>query len=349
MRILAIIPELTHDNFRGRALNLLRQRSLWKIPVLRDWLVHPSLFTGVAWGGTLNLMRHAALARSLGADTALVTPHGRDTYGRYNVVDLPFLPWDTIRPDDVCIVPDFCTDLTDRISGRVIVYLQVPIHVRADFDYKHPRVRLWTDSPFMRDRCRDVFPGKDVAVVPNIIDPRMFPFRPQAEREPGLIFAFPRKGPEYIEATRNCYSSRGGKYWKFELVNGLSIHELARQMQRPQAFLASADDEGCALPPQESMAAGIVVVGKNARGANFSMEHRRTALVAETPDEAAACLREIEDHSLREEIARNGRDYISRFFPENEPTTLWQETLREFGFPVRKPATHFSTSAVAAS
>src|SRR4051794_38338766 len=206
MRVLAIIPELTHDNLRGRALNLLRRKGLWKLPVLRDWLVHPDLYTGVTWGGTLNLMRHASLARSLGATAALVTPHGRDTYGRFNVVDLPFLPWGAIRPEDVCVVPDFCSELVDKIPGRVIVYFQVPTQVRADFDYRNRRVRLWTDSPFMLERCQGVFPGKEISIVPNIVDPRAFPFKSQAEREPGLILAFPRKGAEFIEATRRHYA-----------------------------------------------------------------------------------------------------------------------------------------------
>ena len=229
------------------------------------------------------------------------------------------------------MVPEFCSELVDRLKGPVIVYLQIPIHLYNNFDYLNPRIRLWTDSPFMLEKSTAVFPGKDIPIVPNIIDPVMFPFRTQSEREPGLIFAFPRKGPEFIQATRDEYARLGGTYWHFELIDGLPLSELAREMRRPQAFLASADVEGCALPPQESMAAGIVVVGKSARGANFAMDHRRTAMVADTPDEAAQCLRELEDVELRDAISQNGLDLIRRYFPEGEPTDLWHRTLVELG------------------
>jgi hypothetical protein len=86
------------------------------------------------------------------------------------------------------------------------------------------------------------------------------------------------------------------------------------------------------------MAAVLFVVGKSARGANFAMEHRHTAMVAETPEEAAVALRELEDATLRDTISRNGHAFIRRYFPEGEPATLWRTTLRELGFPVREPA-----------
>ena len=183
----------------------------------------------------------------------------------------------------------------------------------------------------MLAKCQKVFSGKEISIVPNIIDPVMFPFRPQIERERGLIFAFPRKGPDFIKATQDAYSDSGGTYWRFELIEGLTLSKLAHEMRRPQVFLASGEVEGCALPPQESMAAGIVVVGKTARGANFSMEHRHTAMVAETPEAAVDCLRELENPELRDHISRNGYEFIRRYFPEGEPTRLWQETFRELG------------------
>jgi glycosyltransferase involved in cell wall biosynthesis len=330
-----MIPDLLGADLRDRAIQFVKRHPrVQHLPGLKKALVHFGLYTKTTYGGTLNIMRHCALARSLGVDAALVTPSGKDTYGRFNVVDVPFVRWSEIRGNDLCLVPDFCTDLVSQLAGPVIVYLQIPTLLFPNFDYLHPRVRLWTDSPFMLEKCRAVFPGKEIAIVPNIIDPKTFPFRPQSEREPGLLFAFPRKGPEFIEATAKAYAALGGTYWRVEMVHGLTLLELAKQMQRPQAFLASADVEGCALPPQESMACGIVVVGKNARGANFSMEHRKTAMVAETPEAAAVCLREIEDSNLRDDIARRAHSFVSRYFPEGEPKELWCTTLREFGVSV---------------
>ena len=336
MRILFLIPDLERGDLRDRFANYLHfHQRLYRFPGLkplfRSLIVHPDLYVDTAFGGTLNIMRNCALVRSLGVEAALVSPRGVDTYGRANIVDVPYLSWRDVRADDVCMVPDFCSELADELAGPVIVYLQAPYLVRADFDYRDERIRLWTDSPFMLEKCRATYPGKEVTIVPNIVDPVAFPFRPQNEREPGLIFAFPRKGPEFIEATREHYARLGGSYWRFELIDGLSLFELARQMQRPQAFLASALVEGCALPPQESMAAGIVVVGRSALGANFAMEHRRTAMVAETPEEAAVSLRELEDGALRDALSRNGHAFISRYFPEGEPMAHWRATLADLG------------------
>jgi glycosyltransferase involved in cell wall biosynthesis len=276
-------------------------------------------------------MRHAEVARRLGAQVALATPTGRDTYGdEWGLYDLPYVRLADRRPDDVVIVPDYASDLADRMEGPVIVYLQVPIHLTANFDYLSDRVTLWTDSPFMLDKCRKVFVGKDIPIVPNVVDSEMFPFVPQSEREAGLIFAFPRKGPDYIAQTRRHYRELGGNYWRFELIDGIPIKELARQFTRPQAFLASADIEGCALPPQESMAAGVIVIGKNARGANFAMEHGKTALIADTPEEAARCLREAEDADLRASIATAANAAISRYFPEGDPSAFWRDNIATY-------------------
>jgi glycosyltransferase involved in cell wall biosynthesis len=327
MRILFVIPELIHRDPFGRVMFHLRRHA--HRPLLRRLLIHRGFYSNTAFGGTLNIMRHCALVRSLGVDAALVTGRGVDTYGEFNIVQVPFVRWKDIRPDDVCVIPDFCTDLIDRLPGPVIAYLQIPTLVFANFDYMHPRVRLWTDSPFMVRRCEEVYPGKDIAIVPNVVDSKTFPFRPQSEREPGLLMAFPRKGPDYIRATQDHYQKLGGKYWRFELIDGIPLFELARRMQRPQAFLASADVEGCALPPQECMASGIVVVGKNARGANFAMEHKKTAMVADTPLAAAESLLELEDGALRQKIAENGHAFISRYFPEQEPAQHWRKVIAE--------------------
>lgn len=334
MRLLFIIPEMIANDLRGKAIQYFKRfPRLHRLPPLRDWLVHPYLYVKLMSGGMLNIMRHCALVRSMGVDAALVTPSGKDTYGRFNIVDVPFLPWSAIRRDDLCVVPDFASELTDRLTGPVIVYLQAPYLVFNNFDYKSPRVALWTDSTFMVEVCTPILPGKEIPIVPNIVDSRTFPYRAQSEREP-VVLAFPRKGPEFIQATQDEYTQLGGKYFRFELIDGVPLFELAKAMQRPQVFLASANVEGCALPPQESMACGMVVVGKTARGANFAMEHRKTAMVAETPQAAAQSLLELEDLTLRNRVSRNAYEFISRYFPENEPAAHWRKTLATYGIAV---------------
>jgi hypothetical protein len=329
VRIVFLIPDLV-SGVRLRAVRFAQlHRRICDSPLTHRLLVHPWLHTSITFGGTLNIMRHAALARALGADAVLATPSGRDSYGRFKVGELPFIRWSSRRASDVCVLPEFCSNLADGVRGIKVVYLQVPNQLRADFDYRSPRVHLWTDSPFMLEHSQRIFPGKHIQIVPNIVDDVLFPFRPQAEREAGLLFAFPRKGPEFIEGTRRAYAALGGTYWRFQLLDGLSVKELAREMQRPQAFLASAEVEGCALPPQECMASGIVVVGKSARGANFAMEHRRTAMIAETPEEAARSLVELEDALLRDRISREAHAFIARYFPRGEPSDFWRTTLAQ--------------------
>lgn len=335
MRLLVLLPDLVTPSRPSPLIRLVQRhpRLAWLRP-LRQRIVHPHLYTSVAWGGTLNNMRHAAVARSLGIDARIACPSGRDTYGPFNVVNVPYVSWQDRRDDDVVLLPDFCSELADEVRGPTIVYLQSPIQLRRDFDFLSDRVRLWANSPFMLEHAVAMFPGKSIGLAPIIVDAAMFPFIPQAHRETGLLFAFPRKGPEFITATQEHYARLGGTYWRFELIDGLPLHELARQMRRPQAFLASSEIEGCALPPQESMAAGIVVVGRSARGANFQMRHRETAMVGETPEEAAICLRELEDDTRRDIIARNAVALIRRYFPEEEPTAYWRSALTDLGFSI---------------
>lgn len=333
MRFLFLVPDFVPPGPRAQILSAWhRQPFLAFNPTVRKVLGHPFLRTSVAWGGTLNNMRHCWIARQLGAEAALVSLSGKDTYGKtWRILELPMTKWSERRPDDVILVPDFASDVIDTVEGRVIAYMQVPIHMRQDFDWRSDRITMWTDSPFMLELCNKAYPGKHVPIVPNIVDDEVFPFIPQEHREEGLAFAFPRKGPEYIAETRRIYRELGGRFWHFELIDGLPLMDLAKEMQRPQLFLASGDIEGCALPPQESMAAGIIVIGKNARGANFAMEHGKTAFVANTPEEAAKCLFEAEDLHKRKQIAEAAHKQISRYFPRNEPTEFWRQNLREFG------------------
>lgn len=327
MRVVFLIPDLYSKSFVNRLEIVLK---FARLQVFRDLVRLRMMPVDMVYGGTLNIMRHCAVARSCGIDAVLATPRGRDTYREYGLYDLPFIRWVDRKPDDICVIPDFVSELADEVKGPTIVYLQVPTHTRNNFNYQDERITLWTDSPHMQKICQATYPGKEIAIVPNIIDNKQFPFIPQSERETGLVFAFPRKGPEFIAKTQEHYQEMGGTYWRFELIDGLSIHELAKQFSRPQVFLASAEIEGCALPPQESMASGIVVIGKTAKGANFCMEHRQTAMTAENPEEAACCLIELEDAELRDKLSRNAHQYISQYFPNAAPKKFWQQTLAQF-------------------
>ena len=333
MRFVFLIPDFLASPVKARLMREWHGRGrLLNSKLLSRVLRPPLMFAAkTISGGSLNIMRHCWVARSVGAEAVMSTLWGRDDYGDLRIHDLPFIRWKDRRPDDVCILPDIGTHYIDQVKGPAVAYEQNPTRIYDDFNWRSDRVTIWTDSPFMLDLCHKVYPGKNIPIVPNVIDNKVFPFIPQEDREEGLIFAFPRKGKDYIEQTQEEYRKLGGKYWRFELVDGLTLHELAKSFSRPQAMLASADIEGCALPPQESMASGMIVVGKNARGANFGMRHGETAMIGDTPAEAAKCLVELEDLQLRQKLAENGLNEIKRLFPENEPAAFWRENLARWG------------------
>ena len=324
VRFLFLIPDL--DRSAAFRLRLRLERSRLHRLVPRD----ERMRTGGVSGGTLNIMRHCALARSLGADAVLATESGRDSYGPVFGVDrLPFVAWGDRRRDDVCIVPDIYTSRIREIRGWAIAYEQSPVFVRHDFDFRSEKVLVWTDSPHMLSICKREYPDKDIPIVPNIVDESIFPFIAQSHRRAGELMAFPRKGPEFIAATMDAYHARGGSYWTCNLVDGLSLEALALRFRTPQVFLASADVEGCALPPQKAIAAGIVVVGRDADDANFYMKNDETAVVAQTPDKAAEALLAVEKPGLRERLAQAGHAYIGRFFKQGEPSQFWREVIAD--------------------
>ncbi len=324
MRLLFLIPDLRRSAWL-RARVYLRRRGLGTRLLGRH-----RLWTTEASGGVLNIMRQCALARSLGADAVLATESGRDTYGEWGIGGLPFVAWSERRCDDVCIIPDVYSGLAGEVVGEVVVYQQTPNQIRNDFIHTRRNLRLWTCSPLMSEHCRRSFPGKEPTLVPNIVDPQVFPFIPQEQREPGRLAALPRKnGMEFIQAAYRRYRDGGGRYWKLDLIDGVPLCEFAERLQAPQALLPATEVEGCGLPGMEAMAGGIIVAGKNAGGASFYMREGETALIANTPESAAAALRAIEDPALRQRLSRTGYEHIRQFFPDAEPKRFWEAYLAE--------------------
>jgi Glycosyl transferases group 1 len=320
LRLLFLVPELRHGAL-GK-LRELRARLLSRDPRAQ------ALGTQTVFGGILNLLRHCAVARSLGAEALVATESGTNPYDEHNAVGgLPAIAWRARRPGDLCVLPDVLTWLAAEVAGPVVAYMQHPQQIHGDFDYRRPHTYLWTDSPPMLARCRALFPGTTVSLVPNVVDPECFPFVPQQEREPGELVAFPRKGATFIDDTLERYRGLGGSYWRLVRLHGLPFGRFAARMRRPQAFLASADEEGCALPPQECMAAGVLVVGKDAGGANYCMRDGETALVAGTPEAAAQALRRAEDAALRERLTTAAHASIRELFPDQAPARFWRAFL----------------------
>lgn len=209
MRFIFLIPELR----KGQSWSLL-QEAIHRFPGDRmaNWALRRWLYVDELYGGTMNIMRHCWLARRCGAEAVLATMSGQDTYGDVFGLQrhLPVIPWQERRPEDVCIVPDFVSQLIEDVRGVAIAYQQSPLQIKNDFDYRRQNVILWTDSPLMQAVCQQAYPGKPSIIVPNIVDAELFPFIAQAQREQGLLFAFPRKGAEFIKDTQIAYQQQGG-------------------------------------------------------------------------------------------------------------------------------------------
>jgi hypothetical protein len=279
-------------------------------------------------GGIMNIVRHCALAGQLGAPALLTTDSGRDSHGRYWFKHgTACIQWSDRQPQDICVIPDIYTDRMAQVAGPCIAYLQSPAWIMKNFDHTRPDVQIWTDSPIMAGICSRMFPGKEPLIVPNIVDKERFPFVPQSQRRPGMMIVFPRKGADFIQAVFAEYRARGGRFWKPKYVDGIPFDKLTALFHQAQGFLASAEVEGCALPPQESMAAGVVVVGRDANGANFCMQHGKTAMVSTRPEDTAEHLRALEDPDLRNQLTVNAHKYIRRYFADAEPTRFWQTLL----------------------
>ncbi|MFW2390151.1 MAG: glycosyltransferase [Polyangiales bacterium] len=279
-------------------------------------------------GGIMNIVRHCAVARELGAETALATYTGGDAHGkRWFRHDEKVIKWSDRRPDDICLIADFYSAQVEDHPGPCIVYEQVPVRIQNDFDYMRDNVQIWTDSPFMLELCQAAYPGKDIPIVPNVVDDKAFPFTPQEQKQRGLMIVFPRKGKDFIKAVFKLYKKKGGRYWKPKALNKMRLDKMAEVFCQAEAFLASAEMEGCALPPQEAMSAGVVVVGKTAKGANFSMRHGETALISESVEDTVDSFFQLEDTELRSRLSKAGHEFISRYHPANEPSDFWRRVL----------------------
>ena len=78
--------------------------------------------------------------------------------------------------DDICVIPDFFTDRVASVAGECVVFMQSPLWMKNNFDHTRRDLSIWTDSPMMLERCLQMYPGKDIPIVPNVIDPKAFPF-----------------------------------------------------------------------------------------------------------------------------------------------------------------------------
>jgi hypothetical protein len=104
------------------------------------------------------------------------------------------------------------------------------------------------------------FPGRDVRLVRNSIDPDMF--HPGVEPGRRTIAYMPRRGKADAELVIRLLQGGGGlDGWAFRPLEGLSQAQIADALRESSIFLSFPYQEGFGLPAVEAMACGNLVIG----------------------------------------------------------------------------------------
>ena len=142
MRFVFLIPDFLSNPVHVKLMDVWHRR-FQRSSLLRRAVRHPLMFAArYISGGSLNIMRHCNVARSVGADAVMSTLWGRDDYGDLRIHDLPFIRWKDRRKDDVCILPDIGTHFIDDVKGPAVAYEQNPTRIYDDFNWRSSRVTI---------------------------------------------------------------------------------------------------------------------------------------------------------------------------------------------------------------
>ena len=175
-----------------------------------------------------------------------------------------------LGPEDVLVVPEiYGPHLAKLPDGPVLVALNQNAYLTFDRVPGGQAVRYdafaraLVVSPDSAEFLRFAFPGLDVRVVPNAIDPEVFH---PAAAAPGRVLALmPRKRPAEADQVLRLLGDRLDG-WEVVTIAGGSEAEVAAAMRGAAIFLAFGHQEGFGLPPAEAMASGCYVAGFPAFG-----------------------------------------------------------------------------------
>jgi hypothetical protein len=114
------------------------------------------------------------------------------------------------------------------------------------------------------DLLRYAFPGIDVHVARNVVDPSVF--HPAGGARGRRIAYLTHRRPAEREQLFHMLRSRGSlDGWELVPIAGRTERETADLMRSSPIFLSFSGNEGFGLPPAEAMAAGCYVVGFTGR------------------------------------------------------------------------------------
>jgi glycosyltransferase involved in cell wall biosynthesis len=222
-------------------------------------------------GGIRAIYRHVDILNQAGVEAA-VLHHSNGFACRWFEHDTRTLgvPAVQISPADVLVVPEIYGPFLDRLprTPRLVAFSQ---NAYLTFEHVPPGpsppygifAAALTVSADSAEYLRFAFPGLEVSIVPNGIDPAVF--HPRPEPPPRRLALMPRKRHEEAEEILRLLGERL-RGWEVVRIEGASEAEAAAALRSAPIFLALGRREGFGLPAAEAMASGCLTVGFPAFG-----------------------------------------------------------------------------------
>jgi glycosyltransferase involved in cell wall biosynthesis len=259
---------------------------------------------GTPSGGVRAIYRHVDLLNEAGVDAAVLHHRRGFSAGWFeHSTRIVAAPAARLSPRDVLVVPEIYGPQFDRLpeGPRLVAFNQ---NAYLTFEHLGPGQRLSYDrfeaamvvSRDSAEYLRFAFPGIDVAIVPNSIDPELF--QPSGGLPPRRLATMPRKRPGEADQILRLLGSRLDG-WEVVAIEGRPEAEVAELLRDSPIFLALGRQEGFGLPAAEAMASGCFVVGFPGFGGRELFDPHSSAAV-EDGDVLAAATRIAEAIDLYE-------------------------------------------------
>jgi len=181
-----------------------------------------------------------------------------------------------------------------------------------------------------------VFPGMKIFRVHNSIDPNLFFF--QSEKEKQICFLPKKNYDEFVQLVNILKQRNMLKGWKLVPIENKSQKELAKIFRKSLLFINLAYQEGFGLPSAEAMACGCSVIGYHGMGGKefyrpefcFPVETGKIVEAARTVEQVLELFRG-DPQSLHAK-AYKASEFIRRnYSPEVQKTDVlkfWNTILR---------------------
>jgi len=285
-------------------------------------------------GGVRALYKHVDILNEAGKNAAIL--HHREGYScQWFEHSTRILSAGSVRlqPHDVLVVPEIYGPHFDRLphGPKLAVFNQNAYltfaHLRAGQQLSYERfAAALTVSDNSAEYLRFAFPGLEVSVASNAIDPEIFSPEPDPPRR--RIAMMPRKRPEEAGQILRLLGARLDG-WEVVSIESSSEAETAAALRSAPIFLALGRQEGFGLPAAEAMASGCFVVGFPGFGGREIFDSAFSAPVEDgdvlaAAGELAAAMASYENRpeDLRGVGARAREHVVERYAPRRQREEL---------------------------